>query len=151
MNIKRLVTILCVTAAIAIAVPTDLQAKTSSKRKANTTATSKRSGNGKPFTAATIIQKGTCSNGFESNMEGTLRRMGFTESRNVFTRNGLSIDFNDPLNLKVTFPNTADRDKFIEETKEMGYEWDGTKCLNGKNLALDIAVDGNTVSVFFPE
>ena len=145
MKKKRIFTIICLAGAMAVSFPAMMQSQSSS-----TKATTQKRG-AQPFGAATLIQKGTYSNGFESNMEGTLRRMGFAEKANVFSKDGISIDFNDPLNLKVTFPTIEARDKFIEETKDFGYEWDGTKCTNGVDLSLDIAVDGNTVSIFFAD
>ena len=125
------------------------EAKTTPRKKATTTSSS-RSVN-KTFGANTLIQKGNYSNGFESNIETTLLRMGFTQNGSVYSRDGISVDTSDPLSMKVTFPNEEERDKFIEGTKALGYQWDGITCTNGRQLSLDISVEGNIVKIYFPD
>lgn len=151
MKLKRLFSILGMAVAVAMLAPCAVNAKTTTKKKTSTTASAPRATVSKAFGATTLIQKGTYSNGFASNIESTLLRMGFSQSGSVYSRDGISIDTSDPLKMMVTFPNYEERDKFIEGTKSLGYQWDGTKCINGRQLSLDIAVDGDTISIYFPD
>lgn len=129
--------------------PDYIQAGTLTGSTSATTSTLSESMSGRDFGPDILIQKGSFSNGFASNIESTLRRMGFTQNGDIYSKDGISVNTSDPLMIKVTFSNHEQRDAFIQKTTSLGYKWDGTKCLNGKQLTLDIAVDDDTISIYF--
>ena len=151
MKLQRLFSILFLVGVISLPFTCFAQSNTSSRKKATTSTSTKKTSPSKEFGPEIFIQKGVFAYAFASNIESTLVKMGFTQNGDVYSKGGISVDSSDPLKIKITFSNPEERDKFIDQTKPYGYQWDGTTCLNGKQLSLDMEVEGNTLSLFFAD
>ena len=86
---------------------------------------------------------------FQSNPGSKLVSAGFTKSGNTFTKSGITVKFNmsRPTVIDITFSSTAERDKFINATKSLGYQWSGLENTNGFEQGISISVSGNTVNL----
>lgn len=139
---RRLATILMVIAAILIGGMTPIDAMT-----VQTTKTTARTS--KAFTAQTLLKRSGDLINFNTNIGSRLVKAGFSKNGNTYTRAGINVVLNlpRPTQIKITFSSSSDIDKFINQSKSLGYIWSGRECVNGWEKAMGASVEGNTITL----
>lgn len=136
-------------------IPAD--AKTSSKHKsAKTHQSSRKSQNAKipkEFGPSVFFKKDKYNNIiFKNNINKTLINLGFKQNGPIFFKDGISVEFefsnfDNPDTITIEFPNSSERNKFIEKTKSYGWVWDGTECIGG-SIDICFTVKNNSIEMF---
>ena len=137
---KKLITILMLAAIAIIAVAPTADAKTKKQVKTSS----------KVFTPSLLLTQdrdGLIS--FKSGIGNSLVKAGFSKSGHTYRKNDMSVNLNGsrPTQIIINFSNSSDRDKFINQTNSLGFQWDGLECSNGWEKCMDISVSDNEITL----
>lgn len=162
---KRIITV-CLLIMAVITGSFSIDAKTTSKKrsKAKTSQSTRPSSTPKEFGVELFLeQDGISSNGtedftcytFRSGIGTSLKKLGFIKTGEKYKKDGIEVELTEvkfknlyyTTGVSINFPNSNERDRFIELTKPLGFVWDGLECTNGWNKTMAFFVDDNFLSM----
>lgn len=125
-----------------------MAAKTTKKSKTRTSQNSSIK-ESKEFSPTLLMGRGKFGIVFNRGISNNLINAGFKKDGLKFSKNGIvvKLDRSQPGAIEILFDNSQERDKFINETKSLGFEWDGLECVNAYEKGYDISVRGNQITI----
>ena len=123
--------------------------KNKKKAKARTSQSATKIGS-KEFSPTMLMSRGKYDIiVFNRGIGTALVNAGFKKDGLKFSKDGIvvKLDRSQPGEIEIWFDNFQERDNFINETKVLGFEWDGLECINGYEKGFDISVKDNKIII----
>ena len=146
---KKIATILMLVTAILLG-GASVDAKTTKKKTKAKTSQSANKIESKEFSPSMLMGKGKYGIiVFKRGIGNALVNAGFKKEGLKFSKDGIvvKLDRSQPGAVEISFDNLRERDNFINETKELGFEWDGLDCINAYEKGYDISVYDNKIVI----